>query len=408
MGVRVALAQINTTVGDIDGNWGKILNGIQEAKDEGCDIIVFPELAICGYPPEDLLLRKSFLHECHSSVLNLAKHANGITALVGSPWKYKWGEHRRSYNHNGEELYNAAVLMSQGKIQDIYFKTELPNYGPFDEKRYFSRLDDPECLVFIMNGLRFNITICEDVWIWPSPVQTLAGMNDVDVTLNLSASPFYVNKLEDRSYVLQKFCEHTGSSMVYTNLVGCQDELIFDGSSMVLDAWGGVQHMAERFQEDLMIVDLDAETYTRKREDRGYLFRDYYGTTATIERTFAYVVEPNTLPEVHKSHKSNTTFFEGWLHGDAENEEMWGALVLGIKDYVTKNGFTDVVLGVSGGIDSSVVLALAVEALGHEHVHAISMPSWVSSEDTRNDAQILAKNFEVHFEEIHKIGRAHV
>jgi NAD+ synthase (glutamine-hydrolysing) len=392
MDTRVALAQINVVVGDISTNTEKIIEHIYRAKDYKCDIVVFPELAVCGYPPEDLLMRKSFLDRCHEAVKEISQHVSHITALVGSPWLFGWGDHRRAFNHNGKELFNSAVLMANRGIQDIYFKTELPNYGVFDEKRYFSRLDDPECLIFVMNGLRFNITICEDIWIWPSPVQRLAGMNDVDVTLNLSASPFYAGKLEEaRHQALQNFCTHTGSSLVYTNLVGGQDELVFDGTSVVMDANGHVHHMANRFEEDFLVVDLN-EAFSRKRE-QAYPFRDYYPTTSAIERTFAAKLEP--CPESNRTigiHESNTAEFLSWLE-DRHIEEIYFVIVLGLRDYVRKNGFQKVVIGESGGIDSAVVTALAVAALGSENVIAVTMPSLITSDETKGDAILLAENF---------------
>lgn len=391
MNTRVALAQINVVVGDISANTEKMVEKIYEAKDYQCDIIVFPELAVCGYPPEDLLLRSSFLQRCKEAVEELNRHTRHITALVGSPWRHNWGNHRRSFNHNGNELFNAAVLMSNEEIQDIYFKTELPNYGVFDEKRYFSRLDNPECLIFVMNGSRFNITICEDIWIWPSPVQGLAGMNNVDVTLNLSASPFYAGKLEEARYdALRSFCVHTGSSLVYTNLVGGQDELVFDGTSVVMDGKGRVKHMAKRFEEDFMVVDLD-ESFSRPAQE--YPFRDYYPTTSSIERTFAAKLEPcQQTPRYSLVHDCNASEFLTWMNA-RHIEEIYLAIVLGLRDYVRKNGFQKVVIGESGGIDSAVVTALAVAALGKDNVIAVTMPSMVTSDETKGDAIVLAANF---------------
>jgi NAD+ synthase (glutamine-hydrolysing) len=391
---RVALAQINPTVGDFDLNKSLILNSLTLAQRAGCDIVVFPELAVCGYPPEDLLLRKSFLEKCRDTTVEIATKVKDMVALVGTPWQYNWGNHRRAFNHNGNELFNSAVIMANGKIQDIYFKTELPNYGVFDEKRYFSRLDTPECLLFVLNGLRFGVTICEDIWIYPSPVQTLAGMNNVDITLNLSASPFFAGKLEESRYsALHNYCSHTGSSLVYCNLVGGQDSLVFDGTSVVMDSTGEVHHMAERFEEDLLIADLDSTTFARKyKQDLGYVYRDYYQTTATLDRTFAYEFGPNPMTNRPPARKENTAIFEGWLHNN-HIEEIYLALVLGLQDYVIKNGFEKVVIGNSGGIDSALVTALAVEALGNENVIGITMPSRITSDNTQDDAIILMENF---------------
>jgi NAD+ synthase (glutamine-hydrolysing) len=401
--VRVALAQINPTVGAIDKNAGLILDSLRKAQESGCDIIVFPELSVSGYPPEDLLLKQSFLAKCREAVEYLAGETTDIVALVGSPWKFNWGKHRHEFNRNGEEIYNSAIILADKKVQDIYFKTELPNYGVFDEKRYFSRLETPECLVFVMNGVRFCITICEDIWIDQSPVRTLAAMNNVDVTLNLSASPFFAGKLTTSRYeALSQYCLKTGTSLVYTNLIGGQDELVFDGTSMVLDHRGKIRHMAKRFEEDLLIVDLD-ESFVKNNTD-GYLFRDYYPTTSSIERDFAQKFDLNLSRETIEIHPATPqeqgpfNDFVDVLRGQTEAEEVYLALKRGLVDYVDKNEFPGVVVAVSGGVDSAVTLALAVEALGPERVTGITMPSKLTSRETEDDATLTMKNLGVKYD----------
>jgi len=414
--VRVALAQINPTVGDLRKNESLILDALNEAQKSCCDIIVFPELAVSGYPPEDLLLKQSFLKECKETVERIASKVGNIVALLGAPWKFNWGKHRHEFNRNGEELYNSAMILAHGQIQDAYFKTELPNYGVFDEKRYFSRLETPECLIFVMNGIRFYVTICEDIWIDQSSVRTLAAMNNVDVTLNLSASPFYAGKLVDSRYeALAGYCKRTTSSLVYTNLVGGQDELVFDGTSMILDYRGVVFHIAERFKEDLLVIDLD-ETFVKQHEDtERYQFRDYYPTTSSIERDFAQRFDPNPIkdrPPVGAGDSDKrlrlTTTFRNLDHENREKrkdgspepneddiKEVFEALILGTTDYVNKCGFKKVLVGMSGGIDSAVTCALAVEALGPDRVVGITMPSMFTSNETENDALATMSNLEI-------------
>jgi NAD+ synthase (glutamine-hydrolysing) len=387
---RVGLAQINPIVGDLGQNRRLIVTGIHEACRAGCDIVVFPELAVCGYPPEDLLLKRSFLNKCKESVDIIADEVKDIVVLLGSPWKFNWGGHRHEFNRNGEEIYNSAVVLAEQRVQDVYFKIELPNYGVFDEKRYFSRLDTPECVVFVMNGTRFCVTICEDIWIDHSPVRTLAAMNNVDVTLNLSASPFFAGKLSTSRYeALTQYCLKTSTSLVYVNNVGGQDELVFDGTSMVVDHRGKVRYMAKRFETDLLVVDLDEKFLKVGKE--GYLFRDYYPSTSSIERDFAYKFEPN--PNKPTNELTISEDFSETIRNQKGIEEVFNALVRGLKDYVNKNGFDKVVIGESGGIDSAVTTAIAVEALGAERVIGITMPSRITSNDTKDDACLLMDNF---------------
>ena len=399
--VRVALAQINPKVGNLNLNREFIIDWIRTAQSQGCDLIVFPELSVCGYPPEDLLLKQSFLSRCKESVEMIAEETKGIVALVGSPWKFNWGKHRHEFNKNGEELFNSAVVLADQGIQDVYFKTELPNYGVFDERRYFSRLETPECLVFILNGVRFCVTICEDIWIEQSPIRTLAGMNNIDVTLNLSASPFFAGKLATSRYeALTQYCLKTTTTLVYVNNVGGQDELIFDGSSMVIDNRGKVRYMADRFTSDLLMVDLD-ESFVKSNTDT-YLFRDFYPTTSSIERDYAPKFAPNpnkpspSLLQLGNERRVTDKLFDV-IQQQTGTDEIYHALVKGLQDYVNKNGFYEVVIGESGGIDSAVTTAIAVEALGASRVIGVTMPSLITSDDTKDDAILLMKNFGIEY-----------
>ena len=332
--MRLALAQINAVVGDLDGNRERILSALDEARSAGAALVLFPELAVTGYPPEDLLLRPAFVRAAEESTRAIAAACTGIIALVGTPWSADGA------------LANACAVCADGKIQALYRKRLLPNYGVFDEERYFEPGRDG--LVLPLGDLRVGLTVCEDVW-QPEPAAELAAAG-AELLVNLSASPFHVGKAEDREEMLATRARDNGVPLVFCNAVGGQDELLFDGHSVALDASGRVLARAPGFEEHLLVVDLGA---------RG-------------------VVVP----------------FE------PELEQMRLALVLALRDYVGKNGFGDVVLGLSGGIDSALVAALATDALGPERVHCVSMPSRYSSEDTRSDAQRVVESLGCDFREL--------
>jgi NAD+ synthase (glutamine-hydrolysing) len=332
--MRLALAQINAVVGDLDGNRDRILAGLDEAKAAGADIVLFPELAVTGYPPEDLLLRPAFVRAAEESLRELARATEGVTALVGTPWRTDDG------------LANACAVCVDGELRAIYRKRLLPNYGVFDEERYFE--PGPEPMVVEQAGCRLGLTICEDVW-EPEPAADLAAAG-AELLVNLSASPFHVGKAESREAMLAERARTNGFPLAFCNLVGGQDELLFDGHSVVLDANGDVLARAPGFEEHLLVVDLG-------------------------ERGEIVPFEP-------------------------ELEQMRRALVLALQDYVGKNGFGDVVLGLSGGIDSALVATLAADALGAERVHCISMPSRFSSEGTKSDARRLAESLGCDFREL--------
>ncbi len=337
--LRVALSQINSTVGDFEGNVSKILEAIRRAKGEAADIVVFPELAVCGYPPEDLLLRPGFLRDCRRAVENVARSCEGIIALVGFA------------EEDGGRVYNAAGVIRDADIAAVYRKIELPNYGVFDEKRYFS--PGSGCVVFEAKKVPLMVTICEDVWVEKGAVERDARAGGARVVLNLSASPFHAGKLEERREVLAGFARRAGVFVCYANLVGGQDELVFDGGSLVVDPGGEVLASATRFEEDLLVVDLPVG--------------------AADERTLPGRRAPES---------------EG-------PEEIYRALVLGTGDYVRKNGFEKVVIGLSGGIDSSLTAAIAVEALGNKNVIGVTMPSRYTSQETRGDAARVAENLDI-------------
>ena len=373
--MRIALSQLNVVVGDVDANREKILRDVDRAREVQADLVVFPELAVTGYPPEDLLLRPGFVRAAHASVERIAMASDGLVLLVGTPWFDR-------------DLANACAVCADGRIQAVYRKHFLPNYGVFDEHRYFASGRD---LVLLRLGdVVAGITICEDVW-QPGPPATDLSLAGAQLIVNLSASPFHVGKAEDREEMLVTRARDTSAYFAFCNLVGGQDELIFDGHSVVLDDAGEVVARASGFAEELLVVDVDpTEAMARRLRDvrRRELDR------SREREPHIEVVELGATPQHVEEIAGSIAPFE------AELEQMRLALTLGVRDYVDKNGFTDVVVAVSGGIDSAVTAALCADALGHERVHCVSMPSRFSSEGTRDDARAVAESLGCTFREI--------
>ena len=375
--MRLGLAQINTVVGDLDGNREKMAGRIAEAKRQGVELLLFPELAVTGYPPEDLLLRPGFVRAAEQSLHRLALEARGITALIGYP-------------HYDRDLFNACAVCSGGEVKAVYRKRFLPNYGVFDEARYFAQGRD---LLLLEHGKTLaGVTICEDVW-QPGPPATDLALAGAQLLLNISASPFHLEKDREREEMLVTRARDNSCFVALCNAVGGQDELIFDGHSVVLDDQGEVIARAPGFEEALLVVDLDPEAVIARR------LRDV--------RRRALEQDRETPPPVSVVHIGSPRQATNGAHVTGEIvpmldplEQMRLALELGLRDYVEKNGFSEVVLGVSGGIDSALVAALAVEALGAERVHCVSMPSRYSSDATRRDARALAESLGAHFFEL--------
>jgi NAD+ synthase (glutamine-hydrolysing) len=372
--MRLALAQINTVVGDLDGNRERITSRLHQARDTGADVVLFPELAVTGYPPEDLLFRPEFLRQARRSLDLIAEEATDIAALVGFPWLDR-------------DLYNACAICAGGEVRAIYPKRFLPNYGVFDEVRYFQ--PGRELLLLRVGEALIGPTVCEDIW-QPGPPATDLALAGAHVIANISASPFHVGKGLEREEMLITRARDNACWVVLVNAVGGQDELIFDGHSVVIDEEGDVVVRAPSFEEALLVVDIDASTAIARRlvdARRRALAREQQ------------VPDPPVvdLGEPRSQGTSATPFVAEPLD---DLEQMRLALELGLRDYVEKNGFADIVVGVSGGIDSALTLALAVEALGPERVHAVSMPSRYSSEATRRDAQALAENLGTSFLEL--------
>jgi NAD+ synthase (glutamine-hydrolysing) len=373
--MRLALAQLNVVVGDLDGNREKMLASLREARSSGADLVLFPELATTGYPPEDLLLRPGFVRAARSSLERIAAECTGITALVGTPWFDR-------------DLANACAVCADGRVQAVYRKHFLPNYGVFDEHRYFA--EGRELVVIRTGDALAGITICEDVW-QPGPPATDLSLAGAQLIVNLSASPFHVGKAEEREEMLVTRARDTSAYFAFCNLVGGQDELIFDGHSVVLDDAGEVIARAAGFAEELLVVDLDPVDAMGRR------LRD--ARRRELERS-QEEVRPVEVVELEPPRAQERPATPKVVAFEPELEQMRCALTLGVRDYVEKNGFSDVVVAVSGGIDSAVTAALCADALGADRVHCVSMPSRFSSEGTRDDARLVAEALGCAFREL--------
>jgi NAD+ synthase (glutamine-hydrolysing) len=373
--MRLALAQLNVVVGDLDGNREKLLAWLEEANGAGADLVLFPELAVTGYPPEDLLLRPGFVRAAHDVVQEIARAATDLVALVGAPWFDR-------------DLANACVVCAGGEVRAVYRKHFLPNYGVFDEHRYFAEGRD---LVLLHSGdVYAGPTICEDVW-QPGPPATDLALAGAQLLVNLSASPFHVGKAEEREEMLVTRARDMSSYLAFCNLVGGQDELVFDGHSVVLDDSGEVVARAPGFEEHLLVVDVEPAFAMGRR------LRDVRRRELERSRETPPVVE---IVEIDAPKAAASAAPHEIAPFASELEQMRLALTLGLRDYVEKNGFGEVVVAVSGGIDSAVTAALCVDALGAERVHCVSMPSRYSSEGTRSDARRLAESLGCDFREV--------
>jgi NAD+ synthase (glutamine-hydrolysing) len=375
--LRLALAQINPTVGDLAGNAGKILEYVRKAKRARADIAVFPELALTGYPPEDLVLKPQFISDNIAAMKKISRAISGIAVVAGFVDRGK-----------NNEIYNAAAVIAGGEIVDVYHKVLLPNYGVFDEFRYFS--PGRRFPVYRFDGAKFGINICEDIWHRDGPAcaQALAG---AECIININASPYERGKPGMRERILFDRATENDVVIAYLNTVGGQDELVFDGMSMVVDHKGSVVARGRQFHEEMMVVDLDLEQVRRCRKEKARRAKGARQPSAVRARCIAL-----PCPEP-RSRKTATVMVEPRLKRD---EEIYGALVLGTSDYVRKNGFHGVVIGLSGGIDSSLVAAIAVDAIGRENVHGLFMPSEFTSEDSREDAFTLAENLGMKITEV--------
>lgn len=377
--LRVALAQINATVGDIEGNVRKIVEGIERAKEVRADIVAFPELAVTGYPPEDLLFKPHFVEQNKEAVFELAKLVpKSLVAVVG-------------FVDEDSDIFNAAAVLHDGKVAAIYRKHYLPNYGVFDEFRYFQRGE--EALVLALNDVRVGITICEDMWYPGGPARIESLLGDAQILLNISSSPYHMGKLVWRERMLAVRANDNLAAVAYVNLVGGQDELVFDGASLVVNEQGEVIARAKQFEEDFLVADIDLVSIVRTRLHDPRRRQDKLGlSTGEQGAVRVKVVElpfEQSQPKPSVDRRIETTL--------PKVAEVYWALVLATRDYLHKNGMTDAVVGLSGGIDSSLTCCIAVDALGREHVTGVAMPGPYSSQHSLEDAQALARNLGIRF-----------
>jgi NAD+ synthase (glutamine-hydrolysing) len=361
--LRVALCQINTTVGDLDGNVDRVVAALGEAADLGCDLAVFPELALPGYPPEDLLLKPGFVGDNRRALDRVARASGACAAVVG-------------FVDVGRDLHNAAAVCAFGQVQAVYHKRNLPNYAVFDERRYFAPGTGTSPLVEVA-GVRVGVSICEDAFSPTGPIATQAA-GGAELVVNINASPYYANRLAERERMLATRASDASCALVYVNQVGGQDELVFDGASMVFDAHGDLVARAGQFTEETLVCDIEVLPVFRKRllDPRG----------RAVEAPLP-VVDISSAPRVDDP----GDVCRGQLAEPLTPvREVYEALVTGTRDYVCKNGFTDVAIALSGGVDSSLVAVIAADAVGADHVHGVLMPSRFSSDHSLTDAEKLA------------------
>ena len=369
---RVGLAQINPTVGDLSGNVRKIVEGMERARQLGCDLVAFPELAVTGYPPEDLLFKPAFIEANRRALDAIVRESHGLIAVVG-------------FVDKRDDIFNAAAILHDGSLAGVYHKQYLPNYGVFDENRYFQ--EGTEALVFDAGETTFAVNICEDIWYptGPSSLQALAG---AELIVTINGSPYHAGKAHFREKMVATRAADDLVCLAFVNLVGGQDELVFDGASLIVNERGEPIARGRQFEEDFVCADLDLDAVFRARLHDSRRRKEKLRLSESARRVAlpgfaARASRPPLLPR------------EVMPLGPVD--EVFQALVTGTRDYVRKNGFKRVVIGLSGGIDSALVAAVACEALGKENVTGVTMPSPYSSLGTRRDARRLAKSLGIEF-----------
>jgi NAD+ synthase (glutamine-hydrolysing) len=371
--LRIALCQLAPVVGDLGGNVERVLSALARAEGSGADLAVFPELAITGYPPEDLLLKPGFVADNQVALAKVAQATEQCTAVVG-------------FVDERLDLYNSAAVCAGGEVRGIYHKRNLPNYSVFDEQRYFSAGAGAESL-YLVAGAHIGVSVCEDAWDPTGPVSAQAAAG-AELIVNINASPYYAQRLAERQRMLATRAADASCALVYVNAVGGQDELVFDGASMVFDAAGRMVAALPQFEESVSVFDLEVRPTYRKR---------------LLDPRGGHRAPP--LPDVTVSTRSRrpppAPRLEPPLAAPlGEEEEIYRAIVLGTRDYVCKNGFAEVVVGLSGGIDSSLVATIATDALGATAVHGVSMPSRYTSDPSNEDAAELAATLGIDYRTI--------
>lgn len=376
--IRVALAQINPTVGDLAGNADVIIDYIARARATGADIVAFPELAVTGYPPEDLLLKPHFVRDNLTVLERIIAASTNLIVIVGF------------VDTDGSDIYNAAALIAGGKLVDSYHKAFLPNYGVFDEERYFQR--GTRCPVFTLGDARIGLNICEDIWYPGGPTKLQALVGDAHLIINISSSPYQASKTIDRERMLCTRAEDNAIALAYCNQFGGQDELVFDGNSLIIDEGGRIVARGRAFAEDLIVADINIERVFSERLHDPRRRREKLKVRAD-DALYFVDIKDGLSPASQKpvlAPRDN--------HRLEDNEEIYAALVRGTRDYVRKNGFDKVYLGLSGGIDSALTAVIASDAIGADAVNAVYMPTRYSSPESERDATKLAQNLGIHFQ----------
>jgi len=371
--LRIALAQINPTVGDFEGNVRRIVDGIDRARALGVGLVAFPELAVPGYPPEDLVFKSAFIEANLKALETITRAAHGLVAVVG-------------FIDKRDDVFNAAAVLHDGALVGVYHKQYLPNYGVFDENRYFQA--GTETPVFTVGDTTLAVNICEDIWYptGPTTTQALAG---AELIVSINASPYHAGKARFREQMVATRASDDVVYVAFVNTVGGQDELVFDGASLIIDERGEVVTRGRQFREDFVTADLDLDAVFRARVRDSRRRKEKLRAGDGVRRVVLPALPAAPVPAPIEPRPAEA------LLGHVA--EVFEALVLGTHDYVTKNGFKHVVIGLSGGIDSALVAAIAVEALGHENVTGVTMPSPYSSSGTRADARRIAKNLGIEF-----------
>ncbi len=368
--LRLALAQMNSVVGDLSANTRRIVTLIDEARQQGADLVAFPELAVTGYPPEDLVFKPSFLRENQERIHEIVAATRGITAVVG-------------FIDVQADIYNSAAVAHDGVLAAVHHKVFLPNYGVFDENRYFRA--GVEAVVVDLDGTLIGVNVCEDIWYPTGPISAQA-FSDAEVIVNINASPFHSGKGEERRHMLWTRASDNLAVVAYVNMVGGQDELVFDGHSMVFDQNGALLAQGSQFREELIVVDVEVESVFRKRLHDP---RRRQGLTHWAEEELPVV--RTVLPSIRSKGDDRPPIAPRSLALFSPIGEIYEALVLGVRDYVEKNGFKSAIVGLSGGIDSSLTAIIAVDAIGADRVFGVSMPSRYSSDHSKSDAEELAE-----------------
>jgi NAD+ synthase (glutamine-hydrolysing) len=373
--LRIGLAQINTTVGDLRGNTGRIIGGLESAHEHRVDLVLFPELAVSGYPPEDLLLKPSFIEANRACLDELLPHTQGLTAIVG-------------FVDVDGDIYNAAAVLHDGQVAGVCHKALLPNYAVFDEVRYFKAGE--EFPLFELDEVVFGVSVCEDIWypVGPPERQAAAG---AELLVNISASPYHMGKIQDRERMLATRAADNVAVVAFCNQVGGQDELVFDGSSVIIDERGQVVARGLAFAEDFVVADVDMHS----------VFRQRLHDPRRRKGELAHLFRADSVQKVPLSgavsHPDRTTVIPAVSPLPDRLHEVYQALLLGTRDYVQKNGFQTVVVGLSGGVDSSLVATIAADALGAENVVGVSMPSRFSSDHSLEDAEALSEALDIRY-----------